>query len=127
MKKVFFVLALVMAYGISVATTGTCDDDKKKAKVTAVALADEAKAEKADGCSGVKATTTAATADSNSDVKVTTVAAKTDGCSGAKATTVAAKADGCSGAKAVKVAAKADGCSDNKATKTVMAEAAPQE
>jgi hypothetical protein len=57
MKKVLFVFALVMTYGISVATTGTCDDKKNKAMVTNVALVDDAKA--ANGCSGVKATTVA--------------------------------------------------------------------
>lgn len=94
MKKLLFVLAMVMTYGLSVATAGEapCDDKKAKAKVTTVS--NEAQVTtadlKADGCATV------------------TTAAKTDGCSGEK---VAVKADGCSGTKAV---AETAGCSGDK-------------
>jgi hypothetical protein len=114
MKKVFLVFALVAAYGVSMAMSGsdviTVDDlqvtivaDMNDNNVTAPegekakekAKTADAKAAKADGCGGEKS------------------AAKADGCGGEKS---AAKADGCSGEKS---AAKAD-CGDK--TKTAVAE-----
>ncbi|MBW6537529.1 MAG: hypothetical protein K0B11_21150 [Mariniphaga sp.] len=111
MKKVLFVLALVMVYGLSVSTANGVADEKEKAKVTVVADdnktakaedAPKATAAKAEGCGEAKAE---AKADGCSGVKT---AAKGEGCSGEK---TAAKAEGCSGTK---TAAKAEGCSDTK-------------
>ncbi len=94
MRKLLFVLAMVMTYGLSVATAGEapCDDKKAKAKVTTVSNDVQVTTAdlKADGCATV------------------TTAVKADGCSGEK---VAAKADGCSGEKAVTEVA---GCSGEK-------------
>jgi hypothetical protein len=94
MKKLVFVLAMVMTYGLSVATAGEapCDDKKAKAKVTTVS-------------NDAQVTTADLKADGSATV---TMAAKADGCSGEK---TAAKADGCSGDKAVTEVA---GCSGDK-------------
>jgi hypothetical protein len=111
MKKVFLVLALVAAYGVSMAISGsnviTVDNvqteivaDMNDNNVVAPeaekekATKKEAKAAKADGCGGEKS------------------AAKADGCGGEKS---AAKAEGCSGEKS---AAKAEGCGDKSKTAT---------
>jgi hypothetical protein len=115
MKKVLFVLALVMVYGLSVSTANVVVDEKEKTKVTVVAddnktakaeEAPKATAAKADGCGEAKAE---AKADGCSGEKT---AAKADGCSGTK---TAAKAEGCSGTK---TAAKAEGCSGSSKTAT---------
>jgi hypothetical protein len=94
MKKLLFVLAMVMTYGLSVATAGNVIEDGKKEKVKAATEVTDAKTvsteAKADGCATM------------------TTTAKADGCSGEK---TAAKADGCSGSKAVTEAA---GCSGEK-------------
>ena len=115
MKKVLFILALVMVYGLSVSTANVTVEENEKAKVTVVAddnktakaeEAPKATAAKADGCGEVKAE---AKADGCGEAKAE---AKADGCSGTK---TAAKADGCSGTKAE---AKADGCGDKSKTST---------
>ena len=94
MKKLLFVLAMVMTYGLSVATAGNIAEDGKKDKVKAATEVSEAKTvsseAKADGCATM------------------TTTAKADGCSGEKAE---AKADGCSESKSVTEAA---GCSGEK-------------
>lgn len=103
MKKVLFILALVMVYGLSVSTVNAKVIEDEKTKVTVVADDNKtAKAEetpkateaKAEGCGEAKAE------------------AKAEGCSGTK---TAAKAEGCSGTK---TAAKAEGCGDKSKTTT---------
>jgi hypothetical protein len=94
MKKLLFVLAMVMTYGLSVATAGNITEEGKKDKVKAA--------------TEVKATKTASTEAKADGCATVTAAAKADGCSGEKAE---AKADGCSGSKAVTEAA---GCSGEK-------------
>ncbi len=111
MKKLFLVLALVAAYGVSMAMAGaaviTVDNmqtvvvaDLNDNNVTAPAFEKEkeskkeAKAAKTEGCAGEKS------------------AAKSEGCAGEKS---AAKSEGCGGEKS---AAKADGCGDKSKTAT---------
>lgn len=93
MKKVLLVLALVAAYGVSIAMNSSnmvTVDETNQITVVADEKAPNAEKEKAE-----KAKAKTAKADG-----------KADGCSGSKAK---AKADGCSGSKA-----KADGCSGSK-------------
>ena len=101
MKKVFLVFALVAAYGVSMAMSGSDVITVDDLQVTIVADMDNNVA----APEGEKAKEKAKTAEAK--------AAKADGCSGEK---TAAKADGCSGEK---TAAKAD-CGDK--TKTAVAE-----
>jgi|GEM_PF-302199 len=109
MKKLFFVFAIVLAYGLSVSTANVISEDIEKTKVTVVEDSGDnktsdtvkeegtkAKAAKAEGCSSAEAK-----AESCADGK-----AKAEGCSKA-----AAKAEGCSG-----TAAKADGCANKAKT-----------
>jgi hypothetical protein len=101
MKKVLFVLAIVMTYGLSISTASEKAIVDEKEKVVVVVEADEnktakaeavkeeaPKASKSEGCSEAKAET------------------KADGCGAAKAE---AKSEGCGTAKAE---AKTEGCAD---------------
>jgi len=100
MKKVFLVLALVAAYGVSIAMSSVEIVPVTDTQITIVAddnvtpegEKEKEKAKKAEGCSGSK------------------TAAKAEGCSGSK---TAAKAEGCSGSK---TAAKSDCGSKSTAT-----------
>ncbi len=104
MKKLFLVLALVAAYGVSMAMSGEEMTSELYDQVTVVADADdkaespekektaakEAKSSKADGCATAKA----------------------DGCATSKAqASTTAKADGCA-------TAKKEGCTSKKTAST---------
>lgn len=99
MKKVVFVLAIVMIYGLSISTASEKVITDEKGKVVITAQADENKAEKP------------------ATVKdETPKAAKSEGCAEAKAE---AKGEGCATAKAksegcgeAKTGAKAEGCAE---------------
>jgi hypothetical protein len=97
MKKVLFVLALVAAYGVSMAMSNVTD-----VKETQVVLVADV------------ANNDVVTPEGEKEGEKTAVAAKTpakaEGCSGAKAE---AKAEGCSSSK---TAAKAEGCTESKTT-----------
>ena len=101
MKKVFLVLALVAAYGVSMANSGSNVITVDNMQTVIVAEMDD---------NNVVAPETEKEKATKKEAK----AAKADGCGGEKS---AAKADGCSGEKS---AAKAEGCGDK--TKTATAE-----
>jgi hypothetical protein len=95
MKKVLFVLALVAAYGVSMATSNTVDIQETQVVLIADLNSNDV-----------------VTPEGDKEGEKTAVAAKTpakaEGCATAK---TAAKAEGCSTAK---TAAKAEGCSGTK-------------
>ena len=95
MKKVLFVLALVAAYGVSMAIPNVVDVQETQVVLVADVISNDVAAPEGDK-EGEKTAVAAKTP------------AKAEGCSGTK---TAAKAEGCSGTK---TAAKAKGCSETK-------------
>ena len=99
MKKLFFVLAIILAYGLSVSTASVITDETEKSKITVVEDSGDNK-----------------TAEAVKDEGVKTKSAKAEGCTSAKA-----KAESCADGKAKAAdcsgtAAKAEGCANKAKT-----------